>query len=210
MKYPGQGAPMTRKPAPRPSQTAKSATKGATRGRPIKGRRQSGRSNKQVESEDEDEPESEHDQQPADDKKDPKEEDPAKGDSKVEDDVDAKARFPVILTTYEILMRDRPHLAHFHWGYIVVDEGHRLKNFDCKLMQEMKKLKSGSRLILTGTPLHVSSCGASTCIPPSSRLQNNLAELWSLLNFILPDIFHDLDSFQEWFVTMCGSGSLCP
>ena len=31
-------------------------------------------------------------------------------------------------------------------------------------------------------------------------LQNNLAELWSLLNFILPDIFNDLDSFQEWFV----------
>jgi ATP-dependent DNA helicase len=64
--------------------------------------------------------------------------------------------FPVILTTYEILMRDRPHLARHHWGYIVVDEGHRLKNFDCRLMREIKQLNSGGRLILSGTPLHVS------------------------------------------------------
>jgi ATP-dependent DNA helicase len=34
-------------------------------------------------------------------------------------------------------------------------------------------------------------------------LQNNLAELWSLLNFILPDIFGDLDAFQEWYVVFC-------
>jgi ATP-dependent DNA helicase len=69
---------------------------------------------------------------------------------------DPKSDFPVILTTYEILMRDRVHLAKYHWGYIVVDEGHRLKNFDCRLMQEMRKLRSGSRLVLSGTPLHVS------------------------------------------------------
>jgi ATP-dependent DNA helicase len=69
---------------------------------------------------------------------------------------DARAAFPVILTTYEILMRDRSHLAPYHWGYIVVDEGHRLKNFDCRLMREMKKLTSDGRLILSGTPLQVS------------------------------------------------------
>jgi ATP-dependent DNA helicase len=70
---------------------------------------------------------------------------------------DAKAAFPIILTTYEILMRDRPHLARHHWGYIVVDEGHRLKNFDCRLMREMKKLTSDGRIILSGTPLQVSN-----------------------------------------------------
>ncbi|GJJ14210.1 hypothetical protein Clacol_008472 [Clathrus columnatus] len=88
----------------------------------------------------------------------------------------------VVITTYEMIIRDRQHLAKYQWNYIVVDEGHRLKNMDCKLIREIKKYDSANRLILTGTPL-----------------QNNLTELWSLLNFILPDIFTDLDSFQEWF-----------
>ncbi|KAF5319578.1 hypothetical protein D9619_008491 [Psilocybe cf. subviscida] len=91
-------------------------------------------------------------------------------------------KFPIVLTTYEMIIRDRTHLAHYEWGYIVVDEGHRLKNLDCKLMQEIKKYSSAGRMILTGTPLH-----------------NNLAELWSLLNFILPDIFDDVQTFQDWF-----------
>ncbi|KAG5637500.1 hypothetical protein H0H81_004324 [Sphagnurus paluster] len=90
--------------------------------------------------------------------------------------------FPIVITTYEMIIRDRQHLANYDWGYIVVDEGHRLKNLDCKLMKEIKKYTSAGRMILTGTPLH-----------------NNLGELWSLLNFILPDIFNDVDAFQEWF-----------
>ncbi|KAH6901459.1 SNF2-family ATP dependent chromatin remodeling factor snf21 [Coprinopsis sp. MPI-PUGE-AT-0042] len=91
-------------------------------------------------------------------------------------------KFPVVVTTYDIIMRDRAYLEKYQWGYIVVDEGHRLKNLNCKLMTEIKKYPSAGRMILTGTPLH-----------------NNLAELWSLLNFILPDIFDDIDVFQEWF-----------
>ncbi|KAH7886551.1 SNF2 family DNA-dependent ATPase [Phlebopus sp. FC_14] len=93
-----------------------------------------------------------------------------------------QSTFPVVVTTYEIIIRDRAQLAKYNWGYIVVDEGHRLKNLNCRLIQEIKKYPSAGRMILTGTPLH-----------------NNLAELWSLLNFILPDIFDDLDTFQEWF-----------
>lgn len=64
--------------------------------------------------------------------------------------------FPVVITTYEMIIKDRIHLAHYNWGYIVVDEGHRLKNLDCKLMKEIKKYPSAGRMILTGTPLHVS------------------------------------------------------
>ncbi|KAH8105154.1 SNF2-family ATP dependent chromatin remodeling factor snf21 [Cristinia sonorae] len=93
-----------------------------------------------------------------------------------------RTTFPVIITTYEMLMKDRAYLAAYKWGFIVVDEGHRLKNMDCKLMQEIKQLSSDGRMVLTGTPLH-----------------NNLAELWSLLNFVLPDIFSDLYTFQDWF-----------
>jgi len=65
------------------------------------------------------------------------------------------AKFPVILTTYEMIIKDRAHLSHYNWGYIVVDEGHRLKNLDCKLMKEIKRYSSAGRMILTGTPLHV-------------------------------------------------------
>ncbi|KZW04148.1 hypothetical protein EXIGLDRAFT_737823 [Exidia glandulosa HHB12029] len=93
-----------------------------------------------------------------------------------------KKAFPVVITTYEIIMRDSKSLGAYDWGYIIVDEGHRLKNMNCKLIQEIKKYSSANRMIITGTPLH-----------------NNLAELWSLLNFILPDIFSDLEMFQSWF-----------
>lgn len=65
------------------------------------------------------------------------------------------ASFPIVLTTYEMIIRDRAHLQHYDWGYIVVDEGHRLKNLNCKLMKEIKKYSSAGRMILTGTPLHV-------------------------------------------------------
>lgn len=67
-----------------------------------------------------------------------------------------KNEFPVVLTTYDIIIKDRVHLARYPWGFIVVDEGHRLKNMDCKLMQEIKQYESAGRMILTGTPLHVS------------------------------------------------------
>ncbi|OBZ90380.1 Lymphoid-specific helicase [Choanephora cucurbitarum] len=90
--------------------------------------------------------------------------------------------FPIIITSYEIVMNDRKHLQKYNWKYIVVDEGHRLKNMNCRLIRELKTYSSANRLLLTGTPL-----------------QNNLSELWSLLNFLLPDIFDDLDMFQSWF-----------
>ncbi|GAN03057.1 helicase [Mucor ambiguus] len=90
--------------------------------------------------------------------------------------------FPVIITSYEIIMNDRKLLQRYNWKYIVIDEGHRLKNMNCKLIRELKSYSSANRLLLSGTPL-----------------QNNLSELWSLLNFLLPDIFDDLDMFQSWF-----------
>ena len=64
--------------------------------------------------------------------------------------------FPVVITTYEMIIKDRVHLAKYDWGQVVVDEGHRLKNMDSILMQEIKKYPSAGRMLLTGTPLHVS------------------------------------------------------
>ncbi|KAJ2533640.1 putative ATPase [Coemansia sp. RSA 1937] len=90
--------------------------------------------------------------------------------------------FPIVITTYEISMRDKQALQRFAWKFIIVDEGHRIKNMNCKLIRDLKSYQSTNRLLLSGTPL-----------------QNSLSELWSLLNFLLPDIFDDLDSFQAWF-----------
>jgi ATP-dependent DNA helicase len=93
-----------------------------------------------------------------------------------------KYDFPVVVTSYEICMNDRKFLANYQWRYIIVDEGHRLKNMNCKLVKELMTYNSANRLLITGTPL-----------------QNNIAELWSLLHFLLPEVFNDLDSFERWF-----------
>lgn len=66
----------------------------------------------------------------------------------------------------------------FQWKYLIVDEGHRIKNLNCRLVRELKMLPTDNKLLLTGTPL-----------------QNNLAELWSLLNFLLPEVFDDLKRY---------------
>ncbi|XP_039477961.1 lymphoid-specific helicase isoform X3 [Oreochromis aureus] len=89
---------------------------------------------------------------------------------------------PVVITSFEISMIDRKLLQRFQWKYLIVDEGHRIKNLNCRLVRELKMLPTDNKLLLTGTPL-----------------QNNLAELWSLLNFLLPEVFDDLKSFESWF-----------
>ncbi|XP_050203379.1 chromatin structure-remodeling complex protein SYD isoform X2 [Mercurialis annua] len=93
-------------------------------------------------------------------------------------------KFNVLLTTYEYLMNkhDRPKLSKIHWHYIIIDEGHRIKNASCKLNADLKHYHSAHRLLLTGTPL-----------------QNNLEELWALLNFLLPNIFNSSEDFSQWF-----------
>ncbi|MED6121682.1 hypothetical protein PIB30_032451 [Stylosanthes scabra] len=77
---------------------------------------------------------------------------------------------------------DRPKLSKIHWHYIIIDEGHRIKNASCKLNADLKHYQSSHRLLLTGTPL-----------------QNNLEELWALLNFLLPNIFNSSEDFSQWF-----------
>lgn len=93
-----------------------------------------------------------------------------------------KQEFPVVVTSYEICMNDRKFLGNYQWRYIIVDEGHRLKNMNCRLIKELLTYNSANRLLITGTPL-----------------QNNIAELWSLLHFLLPEVFNDLSSFESWF-----------
>lgn len=90
--------------------------------------------------------------------------------------------FDVVLTSYELSIKDFAKFTKTNWKFLIIDEGHRLKNMNCLLIRILKQLNVANRLLITGTPL-----------------QNSLDELWSLLNFILPDIFHDLHLFQQWF-----------
>jgi len=102
--------------------------------------------------------------------------------------IQAQARhgkFNVMLTTYEYIIKDRSFLSKIKWLYMIIDEGHRMKNAHSKLTTVLTQYYSARfRLILTGTPL-----------------QNNLPELWALLNFVLPHIFNSSKTFDEWFNT---------
>ena len=94
-----------------------------------------------------------------------------------------QGKFNVLITTYEYVIKDRPFLCKFKWLHMIIDEGHRMKNTESKLVCTLTQYYSSRfRLILTGTPL-----------------QNNLPELWALLNFILPKIFNSSKTFEEWF-----------
>ncbi|KAF2756029.1 hypothetical protein EJ05DRAFT_441690 [Pseudovirgaria hyperparasitica] len=94
-------------------------------------------------------------------------------------------QFQVLLTTYEFIIKDRPVLSKIKWLHMIVDEGHRMKNANSKLSSTITQYYvTKYRIILTGTPL-----------------QNNLPELWALLNFVLPTIFKSVKSFDEWFNT---------
>ncbi|KAK3340212.1 SNF2-family ATP dependent chromatin remodeling factor snf21 [Neurospora tetraspora] len=96
-----------------------------------------------------------------------------------------RGEFQVLLTTYEYIIKDRPLLSKIKWFHMIIDEGHRMKNANSKLSATIQQFYSTRfRLILTGTPL-----------------QNNLAELWSMLNFVLPNIFKSAKTFDEWFNT---------
>ncbi|EMT70001.1 Lymphoid-specific helicase [Fusarium odoratissimum] len=91
-------------------------------------------------------------------------------------------KFPVVCTSYEMVLRDQHNLSKINWEFIIIDEGHRMKNADAKLFQQLRQFSSATRLLITGTPL-----------------QNNLKELWSLLHFLLPNIFTDWEAFESWF-----------
>ncbi|ODQ77861.1 hypothetical protein BABINDRAFT_163239 [Babjeviella inositovora NRRL Y-12698] len=93
-----------------------------------------------------------------------------------------KCEFDVVITSYEVVIIEKASFKKFAWEYIVIDEAHRIKNEESLLSQIIRMFHSKNRLLITGTPL-----------------QNNLHELWALLNFILPDVFADSETFDEWF-----------
>uniref|UniRef100_A0A8D2LV56 DNA helicase n=1 Tax=Varanus komodoensis TaxID=61221 RepID=A0A8D2LV56_VARKO len=91
-----------------------------------------------------------------------------------------RLKFNVLITTYEILLKDKTVLGSINWAFLGVDEAHRLKNDDSLLYKTLIDFKSNHRLLITGTPL-----------------QNSLKELWSLLHFIMPEKFESWEEFEE-------------
>ncbi|MXQ95661.1 hypothetical protein E5288_WYG010800 [Bos mutus] len=128
----------------------------------------------------------------------------------------------VCVTSYEMVIKEKSVFKKFHWRYLVIDEAHRIKNEkskkvnirysgktgsgvvlkNCdqaklevgevwwmnmigmeKLSEIVRDFKSTNRLLLTGTPL-----------------QNNLHELWALLNFLLPDVFNSAEVLKPFLL----------
>ena len=99
-----------------------------------------------------------------------------------DDNSDNPRSWDVCVTTYEVTNTEKKALSRFAWKYLVIDEAHRLKNEASMFSTTVRGFNTSHRLLLTGTPL-----------------QNNLHELWALLNFLLPDIFSSSEQFDEWF-----------
>jgi SWI/SNF-related matrix-associated actin-dependent regulator of chromatin subfamily A member 5 len=93
-----------------------------------------------------------------------------------------KGKFDILVTSFEGVRICLNNLKKIRWHYIVIDEAHKIKNEESQLSQDVRKLQTECKLLLTGTPL-----------------QNNLHELWSLLNFLLPEIFDKPELFDNWF-----------
>lgn len=125
----------------------------------------------------------------------------------------------IVLTTYEMVLKDEATLRlggspGLEWGYLVVDEAHRLKNRHGKLLAAMQSLRARRRLLLTGTPLQVCDFGKGrdwgmkrTCVLALLITlahhkhcgQNDLSELFSLLSFVQPSLFKRVHTLQDWF-----------
>ncbi|KAK4526530.1 hypothetical protein GAYE_SCF25G4446 [Galdieria yellowstonensis] len=91
-------------------------------------------------------------------------------------------KFNAIVTTYESIILDPGKLRSIEWEVMVVDEAHRLKNRQAKLVEELRAFSTKHRILLTGTPI-----------------QNSSAEVWALLNFLEPSKFTDESSFLSKF-----------
>jgi DNA excision repair protein ERCC-6 len=88
----------------------------------------------------------------------------------------------LIITTYDQVRTKLEALLSFRWQYLILDEGHKIRNPDARITLAVKQFDTPHRLIMSGSPI-----------------QNNLTELWSLFDFVLPGKLGTLPVFKEQF-----------
>uniref|UniRef100_H2SVH7 Chromodomain helicase DNA binding protein 8 n=1 Tax=Takifugu rubripes TaxID=31033 RepID=H2SVH7_TAKRU len=91
-------------------------------------------------------------------------------------------KFDALITTFEMILSDCPELREISWRCVIIDEAHRLKNRNCKLLDSLKMMDQEHKVLLTGTPL-----------------QNTVEELFSLLHFLEPAQFPSEIEFLREF-----------
>jgi len=89
----------------------------------------------------------------------------------------------VIITTYALAQRDEEHLSAVSWSHVILDEAQNIKNQAARQTQSIKRLSSGQKIALTGTPV-----------------ENRLSELWSIMDFLNPGYLGSAASFRKNFV----------
>lgn len=96
--------------------------------------------------------------------------------------IPALGNFDVVIASYDTVRSDIDSLKHVAWHYCILDEGHIIKNAKTKLSMALKAIRAEQRLILSGTPI-----------------QNNVLELWSLFDFLMPGFLGTEESFNKRF-----------
>jgi chromodomain-helicase-DNA-binding protein 1 len=94
-------------------------------------------------------------------------------------------KFNILLTTFEMATKEVELLGQVNWALLAVDEAHRLKNVNSQIHESLSSFRTINRLLITGTPL-----------------QNSIKELWCLLNFLMPQKFHDWENFEAEYATI--------
>ncbi|CAN4106608.1 unnamed protein product [Withania somnifera] len=92
------------------------------------------------------------------------------------------AGFHILITSYQLLVSDEKYFRRVKWQYMVLDEAQAIKSASSIRWKTLLSFNCRNRLLLTGTPV-----------------QNNMAELWALLHFIMPTLFDSHEQFNEWF-----------
>lgn len=92
--------------------------------------------------------------------------------------------YDLYITTYETVVTEESFFCdNFSWQCLILDEAHRIKNESGRIRHSLDRVAANMRVLLTGTPL-----------------QNNIRELFTLLNFLFPDVLKDSDKFEKVFV----------
>lgn len=100
-------------------------------------------------------------------------------------------KFNVLITTYEVVLKEIALFSKIKWKALILDEAHRIKNHRSRLFEELTTVPRDHCVLLTGTPI-----------------ANATEELWALLYFANPGHFNDRESFLQKFGEMTGANQV--